>query len=194
MREECNPALSKDPNCLPVDYIGLIKELVRFLIVAITIIVVAIPEGLPLAVTISLAYSVGKMKDENCLVRRIDASETMGGADQICTDKTGTLTKNQMETKAIFVFGKVIAEGELKQWNLDNATRDHIVDSVLYNCSSYVEEKKPEDLAKEMDPEKKLQPYAAMGNCTEQGLIRFFMDKIQNIDIIKTRETQRNSD
>jgi hypothetical protein len=45
-----------------------------------------------------------------------------------------------------------------------------------------------------MDPEKKLQPYAAMGNCTEQGLIRFFMDKIQNIDIIKTRETQRNSD
>ena len=118
----------------------------------------------------------------------------MGGADQICTDKTGTLTKNQMETKAIFVFGKVIADGELKQWKLDNATRDHIVDSVLYNCSSYVEEKKPEDLAKEMDPEKKLQPYAAMGNCTEQGLIRFFMDKIQNIDIIKTRETQRNSD
>lgn len=169
MREECNPALPKDPNCLPVDYIGLIKELVRFLIVAITIIVVAIPEGLPLAVTISLAYSVGKMKDQNCLVRRIDASETMGGADQICTDKTGTLTKNQMETKAIFVFGKVIAEGELKQWNLDNATRDHIVDSVLYNCSSYVEEKKPEDLAKEMDPEKKLQPYAAMGNCTEIG-------------------------
>ena len=63
MRDECNPALPKDPNCLPVDYIGLIKELVRFLIVAITIIVVAIPEGLPLAVTISLAYSVSKMKD-----------------------------------------------------------------------------------------------------------------------------------
>ena len=111
MREECNPALPKDPNCLPVDYIGLIKELVRFLIVAITIIVVAIPEGLPLAVTISLAYSVGKMKDENCLVRRIDASETMGGADQICTDKTGTLTKNQMETKAIYMFGRVITDG-----------------------------------------------------------------------------------
>ena len=158
MREECNPALPKDPNCLPVDYIGLIKELVRFLIVAITIIVVAIPEGLPLAVTISLAYSVGKMKDENCLVRRIDASETMGGADQICTDKTGTLTKNQMETKAIYVFGKVIAEGDLLQWTLNDATRDHIVDSVLYNCSSYVEEKKPEDLAKEKkkDPLMKL--------------------------------------
>jgi Ca2+ transporting ATPase len=113
MREECNPALSKDPNCLPVDYIGLIKELVRFLIVSITIIVVAIPEGLPLAVTISLAYSVGKMKDKECLVRRIDASETMGGADQICTDKTGTLTENKMTTKAIYMFGRVITDGEL---------------------------------------------------------------------------------
>ena len=81
MRDECNLALASDPNCLPVDYIGIIKEMVRFLIVAITIVVVAIPEGLPLAVTISLAYSVGKMKDQNCLVRRIDASETMGGAD-----------------------------------------------------------------------------------------------------------------
>ena len=55
MRDECNPALPKDPNCLPVDYIGLIKELVRFFIVAITIIFVGIPDDLPLAVTISLA-------------------------------------------------------------------------------------------------------------------------------------------
>jgi P-type E1-E2 ATPase len=136
--KNCSEAL--DPTtCTEMGFMPLLKEIVRYFIVAVTVVVVAIPEGLPLAVTISLAYSVGKMKDENCLVRRIDASETMGGADQICTDKTGTLTKNQMETKAIFVFGKVIAEGELKQWKLDNATRDHIVDSVLYNCSSYVE-------------------------------------------------------
>lgn len=113
MRDECTKDLPNDSNCRPVDYILLIKEMVRFLIVAITIIVVAIPEGLPLAVTISLAYSVGKMKDQNCLVRRIDASETMGGADQICTDKTGTLTKNQMETKAVYMFGRVITGGEL---------------------------------------------------------------------------------
>ena len=187
MKEECTPALPKDSNCRPVDYIGLIKELVRFLIGAITIIVVAIPEGLPLAVTISLAYSVGKMKDENCLVRRIDASETMGGADQICTDKTGTLTKNQMETKAIYMFGRVITDGELLQLKLEDDTRDYIVDSVLYNCTSYIEEKKPEDLAKEKDPVKKSQTYVAMGNCTEQGLIRFFMDKIKNNDLIVTK-------
>jgi P-type E1-E2 ATPase len=71
-----------------------LNNLVKYLIISITIIVVAVPEGLPLAVTISLAFSVMKMKDENNLVRKLHASETMGGANEICTDKTGTLTKN----------------------------------------------------------------------------------------------------
>lgn len=70
---------------------------------AVSIIVVAVPEGLPLAVTIALAYSVGKMKDENNLVRYLQACETMGGADNICSDKTGTLTKNLMTVTRIFV-------------------------------------------------------------------------------------------
>lgn len=74
--------------------ISTLNSLVTFVIIGITIIVVAVPEGLPLAVTISLAYSVMKMKLENNLVRKLDASETMGGANEICTDKTGTLTKN----------------------------------------------------------------------------------------------------
>ena len=57
-----------------------LNSLITFLIIGITVVVVAVPEGLPLAVTISLAYSVMKMKDEQNLVRRLDASETMGGA------------------------------------------------------------------------------------------------------------------
>ena len=56
----------------------------------------AVPEGLPLAVTLSLAYSVNQMRKENNLVRRLEAAETMGGANEICTDKTGTLTENKM--------------------------------------------------------------------------------------------------
>lgn len=76
--------------------VSTINLLVNYLILSITVIVVAVPEGLPLAVTISLAYSVKKMLKEKNLVRRLDASETMGGANEICTDKTGTLTKNQM--------------------------------------------------------------------------------------------------
>ena len=74
--------------------IETLNSIVNFVIISITIIVVAVPEGLPLAVTISLAFSVMKMKDDNNLVRRLEASETMGGANEICTDKTGTLTKN----------------------------------------------------------------------------------------------------
>jgi len=77
-------------------------SIVSYLIVAITVIVVAVPEGLPLAVTISLAFSVMKMKKENNLVRKLEASETMGGASEICTDKTGTLTKNKMTVQEFY--------------------------------------------------------------------------------------------
>jgi P-type E1-E2 ATPase len=66
----------------------------RYLIVGITIIVVAVPEGLPLAVMISLAYSVRKMLKDMNFVKRLAACEIMGGANNICSDKTGTLTKN----------------------------------------------------------------------------------------------------
>ena len=61
-------------------------------LIGITIIVVAVPEGLPLAVTIALAFSVGKMKEENNLVKELASCEIMGGATNICSDKTGTLT------------------------------------------------------------------------------------------------------
>ena len=60
--------------------------------IGVTIIVVAVPEGLPLAVTITLAYSVNKMKNEQNLVKTLAACEIMGGANNICSDKTGTLT------------------------------------------------------------------------------------------------------
>lgn len=74
----------------------ILEVIVNYFIIAVSIIVIAVPEGLPLAVTITLAYSVGKMKDENNLVRFLAACETMGGANNVCTDKTGTLTKNLM--------------------------------------------------------------------------------------------------
>lgn len=79
-------------------------------IIAVTVVVVAVPEGLPLAVTISLAFSVSKMYQENNLVRKLYACETMGGANEICTDKTGTLTQNRMTVMAVY-FGDAIADG-----------------------------------------------------------------------------------
>lgn len=69
---------------------------IQFFLYGITIIVVAVPEGLPLAVTISLAYSMKKMMKDNNFVRVLSACETMGGATAICSDKTGTLTENRM--------------------------------------------------------------------------------------------------
>ncbi|KAK4235640.1 Ca2+-transporting ATPase [Achaetomium macrosporum] len=72
------------------------QNFLRILITAITIIVVAVPEGLPLAVTLSLAFATKKMTRENNLVRHLQSCETMGNATVICSDKTGTLTQNVM--------------------------------------------------------------------------------------------------
>lgn len=72
------------------------SEWIRYFILGITIIVVAVPEGLPLAVMISLAYSVRKMLIDKNFVKRLASCEIMGGANNICSDKTGTLTMNMM--------------------------------------------------------------------------------------------------
>jgi Ca2+ transporting ATPase len=74
-------------------------EALDYLVTAITILVVAVPEGLPLAVTLSLAFSSFQMSTENNLVKHLDACETMGSATTICSDKTGTLTQNRMTVK-----------------------------------------------------------------------------------------------
>ena len=78
------------------EWFGLIKNILTIIILCVSIIVVAIPEGLPLAVTLSLAFSIKKLMANNNLVRKMHACETMGGANVICTDKTGTLTLNLM--------------------------------------------------------------------------------------------------
>ncbi|PFH38470.1 calcium-translocating P-type ATPase, PMCA-type protein [Besnoitia besnoiti] len=91
------------------------REHVDFLVTAITIIVVAVPEGLPLAVTISLAYSIGKMLKDQNYVRRLAACETMGGANEICSDKTGTLTKNLMSVEALWA-GADVAYRDDELW------------------------------------------------------------------------------
>merc|ERR550534_3379312 len=80
-----------------------INNYVRFVIIGVTVLVVAVPEGLSLAVTLSLAYSVKKMMSDNNLVRHLDACETMGNATTICSDKTGTLTTNRMTVVQAYV-------------------------------------------------------------------------------------------
>ena len=92
------------------DWIGFIAYFLQTLMIAVTLIVVAVPEGLPMAVTLSLAYSMRRMLKTNNLVRRMHACETMGATTVICTDKTGTLTRNQMQVADIKIFGNPPAE------------------------------------------------------------------------------------
>ncbi|XP_031280487.1 calcium-transporting ATPase 12, plasma membrane-type-like [Pistacia vera] len=75
----------------------VMKSVIRIIAAAVTILVVAIPEGLPLAVTLTLAFSMKRMMKDHAMVRKLSACETMGSATKICTDKTGTLTVNQMK-------------------------------------------------------------------------------------------------
>ncbi|KAM0865028.1 hypothetical protein ACQ4PT_043544 [Festuca glaucescens] len=86
-----------------VTFDAVFSALVAIFQQAVTIIVVAIPEGLPLAVTLTLAFSMKRMVKENALVRRLSACETMGSVTAICTDKTGTLTLNQMKVTEFWV-------------------------------------------------------------------------------------------
>ena len=73
------------------------NHLLKYFMLAVVIVVAAVPEGLPMSVALSLSLAMRKMTRANCLVRRLIACETIGSATSICTDKTGTLTKNQME-------------------------------------------------------------------------------------------------
>ncbi|KAF7150383.1 hypothetical protein RHSIM_Rhsim02G0031100 [Rhododendron simsii] len=90
----------------------IINSVVAIIAAAVTIVVVAIPEGLPLAVTLTLAYSMKRMMSDNAMVRKLSACETMGSATTICTDKTGTLTLNQMKVTKFWLGQDFVNEND----------------------------------------------------------------------------------
>lgn len=85
--------------------VGFVKYVLDTVMIAVTLIVVAVPEGLPMAITLSLAFSMKRLMKQNTLPRTMHACETMGATSVICTDKTGTLTKNQMNVYETFFVG-----------------------------------------------------------------------------------------
>lgn len=106
--------VSGDINYTSSEYwIEFVSFFLKTIMIAVTLVVVAVPEGLPMSVTLSLAFSMRKLMKSNTLPRTMHACETMGAASVICTDKTGTLTKNQMEvvdSKLVCSDDKLIAE------------------------------------------------------------------------------------
>uniref|UniRef100_A0AAY4CWZ9 Calcium-transporting ATPase n=1 Tax=Denticeps clupeoides TaxID=299321 RepID=A0AAY4CWZ9_9TELE len=149
-------------ECTPI----YIQYFVKFFIIGVTVLVVAVPEGLPLAVTISLAYSVKKMMKDNNLVRHLDACETMGNATAICSDKTGTLTTNRMTVVQAYVgdqhYREIPDPGQINP-----NTLEIIVNAISINCA-YTSKILPPDveggLAKQV------------GNKTECALLGFVLD------------------
>ena len=99
--------------------LAFIAYVLQTIMIAVTLIVVAVPEGLPMAVTLSLAYSMRRMLKTNNLVRKMHACETMGATTIICTDKTGTLTQNQMTVDDVCLHG---SEEEINEGIAVNST------------------------------------------------------------------------
>ncbi|ONM14191.1 Calcium-transporting ATPase 9 plasma membrane-type [Zea mays] len=114
-----------------------IRGVVRIFTVAVTIVVVAVPEGLPLAVTLTLAFSMRKMMKDKALVRRLSACETMGSATTICSDKTGTLTLNQMTVVEAYFGGKKMDSPDNAQMLSADVT-SLIVEGIAQNTSGSI--------------------------------------------------------
>lgn len=163
-----NPWLAE---CTPI----YIQYFVKFFIIGVTVLVVAVPEGLPLAVTISLAYSVKKMMKDNNLVRHLDACETMGNATAICSDKTGTLTMNRMTVVQAYVCGthyRQIPDPEA----LNPKILDLLVNGISVN-SAYT--------SKILPPEKEGGLPRQVGNKTECSLLGFVLDLKQDYQAVR---------
>jgi Ca2+ transporting ATPase len=128
------------------------RECISYFLLAFTVVAVAIPEGLPMAVTICLAYSVKKMQKDNNLVKKLAACETMGGADQICSDKTGTLTQNKMILKRLACF---TSKSEIHSHDQENLEKlfsrcpgflEQLKEGVCLCTSARIEEKNGEEV------------------------------------------------
>ncbi|XP_023415234.1 plasma membrane calcium-transporting ATPase 1 isoform X2 [Loxodonta africana] len=149
-------------ECTPI----YIQYFVKFFIIGVTVLVVAVPEGLPLAVTISLAYSVKKMMKDNNLVRHLDACETMGNATAICSDKTGTLTMNRMTVVQAYInekHYKKVPEPEAIPPNI----LSYLVTGISVNCAY---------TSKILPPEKEGGLPRHVGNKTECALLGLLLD------------------
>ena len=153
--------------------------LIQYLMIAVVIIVVAVPEGLPMSVTISLALAMRKMTRANSLVRQMIACETIGSATVICSDKTGTLTKNKMEVKWVAVGKELFKKDELdgipddeSKYDLDKGLDSILFNSAL-NSTAFLEEKNGD--------------HVTVGNATEGALLRWMLHTKANYMYIRDK-------
>jgi len=147
-----------------------VTDLLNALIIAVSVVVMAVPEGLPMAVSIAIAFSVNDLQKEGNLVRKPDATETMGGCHYICTDKTGTLTTNCMTVRSIWLGGEK-ADGEKLDDYATNANIGVAEMGVLWNSSAQE--------VRDSDGELGL-----VGNPTEKALIAYYQKSNPNLNVM----------
>ncbi|WP_290087316.1 calcium-translocating P-type ATPase, PMCA-type [Paramuribaculum intestinale] len=143
----------------PFEWMSFMAYLLQTFMIAVTLVVVSVPEGLPMAVTLALAYSMRRMLKTNNLVRKLHACETMGATTVICTDKTGTLTQNQMRVSAMKIS--------------DTIPHDLLVEGIAANSTAEL------DLSGEKP--------SVIGNPTEGALLLWLHD--QGADYRKIRDS-----
>ena len=154
----------------PFDWMNFARYFLNTLMIAVTLIVVAVPEGLPMSVTLSLALSMKRMLETNNLVRKMHACETMGAATVICSDKTGTLTKNRMSLGDSLIYG-------LKDGQLDNTEVSRLmVEGISVNSTAFL------DYSDQ-------QKVKVVGNPTEGALLLWLFDN--NVDFVKVRDDMK---
>lgn len=140
-------------------------EMLEYFAIAVTIVVVAVPEGLPLAVTLSLAFAMKKMMNDKALVRHLAACETMGSATSICSDKTGTLTTNHMAVVKACICGKIKELSGSKDTStfssgIPDSSLKMLIQSIFYNTGG--------DIVKNEDHK-----IEVLGTPTEMALLEF---------------------
>jgi Ca2+-transporting ATPase len=135
--------------------------LLNFFAIAVTILVVAVPEGLPLAVTLSLAFAMKKLMNDKALVRHLSACETMGSANTICTDKTGTLTTNHMVVTKVWVCGEAkVVKGKDVKSSVPEKALITLLHSIFQNTNAEVVTGKSDDIS-------------ILGSPTETAILEF---------------------
>jgi Ca2+-transporting ATPase len=149
--------------------IDSVNNIFNYIMLAVVIVVAAVPEGLPMSVALSLSLAMRKMTRANCLVRRLIACETIGSATTICTDKTGTLTKNQMEVVAS-PFGTPV-----KSDSLQKTPAEWITLNAAVNATAHLEDRKGRLIV--------------IGNSTEGALLRWLHEHA--LDYLQIRAETR---
>ncbi|CAI4228385.1 unnamed protein product [Auanema sp. JU1783] len=156
---------------------------VNFIIIGVTVLVIAVPEGLPLAITLALTYSVKKMMKDNNLVRHLDACETMGNATAICSDKTGTLTTNRMTCVQQYI-NKNFYKGTPPSYDMiDEETRELLINGISINSGYSSQVILPKNAGEQREQ---------LGNKTECALLGFVVDVGKSYDDIRRAYPEEN--